>query len=269
MKERKTRRATKTVASVSTAEALTQLRQIGLTDGEVKVYEALLQLGGSTKTQLVKTAGIAPANLYDITNRLANKGLISVIERNGIKNFSAANPNRLLDFLERKREEIDKERTIVQQLLPILSAAHKEHKSGVEFFTGWNGLRTVFDDLLEECTPQDTNYVYGASKGESDDQADIFFTKYSLLRDRKGIPLQIIFNEEVRERKERIAFFLSSKRCKVRFLKQTTPSEILIYKDTAIILILTKEPVAIRIRESNVAISFKQHFDLMWRLSTA
>ena len=37
-----------------TTMQLTNLKQIGLTDGEIKVYEALLELGETTKTKLAK-----------------------------------------------------------------------------------------------------------------------------------------------------------------------------------------------------------------------
>ena len=42
---------------------LKELRKIGLTEGEIKVYEALLELGECTKTALAKKSGIAPSNI--------------------------------------------------------------------------------------------------------------------------------------------------------------------------------------------------------------
>ena len=64
---------------------LSELRKIGLTEGEIRVYEALLNLGECTKTSLVKEAGIAPSNIYDITNRLIEKGIVSKVIKNGVE----------------------------------------------------------------------------------------------------------------------------------------------------------------------------------------
>jgi len=248
---------------------LEKLRKIGLTEGEIKVYEALLELGECTKTALAKRSKIAPSNIYDITNRLLEKGIISKVEKNGVAHFSPANPSRILDFLEQKKKEIDEEKQVVNNILPSLLLKFKEtrEKVNVEVFQGWNGLKTIFEDLLEECQPGDKNYIFGASRGEPDEQADRFFVKYSTLRAEKGITTWIIFNEELRRRKKRIEFFLKSKRYKVRFLQQTTPAEIMLYKDKSCIIILTQEPLVIRITGKEVMGSFKQYFDLMWKMA--
>ena len=71
----------------------------------------------------------------------------------------------------------------------------------------------------------------------------------------------------MRERKERLNFFLRSKKYDVKFLNQTTPTEIMIYKNFTAIIILTKEPLVIRISGKEVANSFKQYFDAMWQLA--
>ncbi|PIN75969.1 hypothetical protein COV18_00915 [Candidatus Woesearchaeota archaeon CG10_big_fil_rev_8_21_14_0_10_37_12] len=246
---------------------LTKLRNIGLTEGEIKVYEALLKLGETTKTNLAKESGIAPSNVYDVTNRLLEKGIISKIEKNGIAHFSPANPNRIFTFLEQKKKEINEEQDIVASLLPSLLAeftANKK-KTSVEVFQGWNGLKTVFEELINDCKKGDANYVFGASEGETPEQADRFFLKYSKQRAKKGITTNIIFNDRVRERKKRFDFFQKSKKCNIRFLNQSTPAEIIVYKDKACIIILTREPLTIRITAASVAESFKQYFEVLWK----
>ncbi len=85
------------------------------------------------------------------------------------------------------------------------------------------------------------------------------------MRKRKGIPLKIIFTEQLRTRNDRITWFLEN--AEVRFLIQHTTTEVMIYKDTTIFLILTAQPLAIRIREPRVAASFQAHFDLLWKIA--
>lgn len=246
---------------------LQDLRRIGLTEGEIKVYEALLELGECTKTALAKKSGIAPSNIYDITNRLVEKGIISKVEKNGIAHFSPANPKHLLNFLDQKQKEIEKEKEFVNQILPSLLLKFREskEKANVEVFQGWNGLKTVFEDLIDECSKGELCYVFGASKGEQEKQADQFFTKYSKLRAEKGIITNIIFNEELRKRKERIGFFRKLEGYNIKFFQQSTPAEIMLYKNKSCILILTKEPLVVRITSQEVTGSFKQYFEVMWK----
>lgn len=246
---------------------LQNLRQIGLTAGEIKVYEALLELGECTKTALAKRSGISPSNIYDVTNRLLEKGIISKVEKNGVAHFSPADPNNLFSYLEQKQKEINKEKDFVSQILPTLLLKFKENreKVNVEVFQGWNGMKTVFNDMIDECSKKDECFVFGASKGESK-QADIFFPKYSKKRAKKGVLTHIIFNEELRQT-ERIKFFQKSKKYNLRFLQQTTPAEIMLYKNKACIIILTKQPLVIRVTGKEVMESFKQYFDVMWMMA--
>lgn len=246
---------------------LSKLRNIGLTEGEIKVYQALIDIGESTKTTLAKQSGVAPSNIYDITNRLMDKGLISKVEKDCVAHFSAANPARLIDFLEEKQEVLEQEKRVAKQLLPELLAAFQrtKEKVNVEVFQGWRGLATVFKDLIEECDPGEENLVFGAGKGAQSEQADLFFIKYSRLRERKGIKTKIIFNEEIRKRRERIEFFLSSPKCKVKFLPQSTWAEVMVYKNRTCILVLSKEPISIRITSKESADSFKKYFTLLWK----
>jgi len=248
---------------------LSELHKIGLTEGEIKVYQTLLEIGETTKTALAKHSGVAPSNIYDITNRLLEKGLISKVEKNGVAHFSAANPKRILDFINEKQHEVEQEKSFAQQLLPQLLATFQKTKEhvNVEVFQGWRGLATIFHDLLDECKGGDENLVFGASKGEQSEQADRFFIKYSRLREQKGILTKIIFNEELRQRKQRIEFFLRSKKYTVRFLPQSTWAEIMVYKNRTCILILGREPLAIRITGNDTADSFRSYFELLWKQS--
>ena len=100
------------------------LTKIGLTEGEIKVYGALLELGETTRTELAKKSGISPSKIYDIVNRLMEKGIVSSVKKEGVLHFSAANPDRLRDFLQKKEEDILAERAIVGQLLPSLLAQY-------------------------------------------------------------------------------------------------------------------------------------------------
>lgn len=246
---------------------LADLGKIGLTEGEIKVYSALLELGDCTKTMLAKLSGVSPSNIYDITNRLAVKGMVSKVEKNGVTHFSPANPRHILDFLEDKKKQVDNEMAIANTLIPMLASQFGKmpERVKVEVFQGWEGLKTVFEDMLAECSKGDYNYVFGAGRGEEDAVADRFFTKYSRLREQKGIITNIIFNEELRSRKERISFFLKSKKCNVRFLPHATMAEIMLYRNKAEIIILVKEPLVIRITGDDVAKSFLQYFELLWK----
>ena len=245
------------------------LQKIGLTDGEIKVYKALLKLGESTKTTLAKESKVSPSNIYDITNRLLEKGMISKVEKNGVSNFSPANPKHILDYLEEKKKEIDKEKDYVSSILPLLLSKFNstEEKVNVEVFSGWNGMKTVFEDMAEECAKGDKHFVFGASKGKNEEQVDNFFFQKTRTWSDKGVKTYIIFNKELRDHKR--SNFLKKYNYEIRFIDQLTPAEVHVYKNRSLIIILTDSPLIIRITGKEVADSFKQYFDIMWKQAKA
>ena len=82
------------------------LKDIGLTDGEIKAYLALLELGKSTVGKIIEKSRVSPSKIYDVLNRLIEKGLISYIIEGKVKHFKAAPPKNVLNYIERKEEDL-------------------------------------------------------------------------------------------------------------------------------------------------------------------
>ncbi|MFQ5620373.1 MAG: TrmB family transcriptional regulator [Candidatus Nanoarchaeia archaeon] len=118
------------------------LKHIGLTEGEVRVYESLLDLGETTRTDLAKKSGISPSKIYDVANRLLEKGIISVVKKNKVLHFSAKPPDRLFDYLEQKEKDIEQEKELVEDLLPSLMRKYqkKTEKGHIEIIAGMDIL---------------------------------------------------------------------------------------------------------------------------------
>ena len=76
------------------------LEEIGLTKSEIKVYLALLELGSSQTGKIVQKSKAASSKIYEILEKLIQKGLVSYIIKSGIKHFEAAPPERIMDYLE-------------------------------------------------------------------------------------------------------------------------------------------------------------------------
>lgn len=244
------------------------LKKIGLTEGEIKIYNALLELGETTRTKLSKKSGISPSKIYDVANRLLEKGIISSVKKNGVIHFSPANPERIKDFLQQKEEEITKEKKLVDQLLPALLLKYQktEEDTDVEVFYGWGGMKTAFDDIIKKLTKKDYNYIFGASKGHNTKQADIFFSQYHRKKRKKGFGTKIIFNEDMRKNQKRISIFKEEPN-ELRFLHQDTFTEINLYKNTVLLIMLLQKPIVIRVKNKEAAKSFKKFFDELWSVA--
>ncbi|MEK6868392.1 MAG: helix-turn-helix domain-containing protein, partial [Nanoarchaeota archaeon] len=80
------------------------LEAIGMTKAEIKVYFALLERGSSTTGPIVEKSGVSSSKIYEILEKLMQKGLASFVVEAGMKYYEAAKPSRLLDYMKEKEE---------------------------------------------------------------------------------------------------------------------------------------------------------------------
>src|SRR3989338_3750233 len=139
------------------------LETIGLTKAEIKVYLALLEIGSSTTGPIVEKSGASSSKIYEILEKLIQKGLASFVIESGMKYFEAAQPSRLLDYMREKEESLTKQRQELQNIIPELELKRKysKQKSEATIFRGLKGVKTAYEDILNTLKPGDEYYVTG------------------------------------------------------------------------------------------------------------
>lgn len=246
---------------------ISELKKIGLTEGEVKLYDALLELGETTRARLAKKSGVSASKIYDVINRLSEKGLVSSVKKQGRLHFSAADPARLRDYLEQKNMEVEREQQLIAAMLPALSARYKKtnEDTDIEVFYGWEGLKTVFLSLENSMSKGDESLVFGASIGKNPEQADMFFRQHQMRVEKRGYKVRIIFNNDMRARKDRYCYYVRHRIHEIRFLHSQTFTELYIYKKSVLFLMLLGKPIAINVKNSEVVDSFRKFFETLWK----
>jgi len=68
------------------------LQELGLNRRESICYTALLELGSSKTGAIVKKTGIPSSKIYEILDKLINRGLVSYIKIGKIKHYQASDP---------------------------------------------------------------------------------------------------------------------------------------------------------------------------------
>ena len=123
-------------------------------------------------------------------------------------------------------------------------------------------MQPVYNYLLESLKSGDEYYIFGASKGMDIKKVKSFYTRFNEKANKKKLKANIIFNESARRNIPNV-----EKTGNVRYLDQTTPAEILVYKNKTAIVLLEKDPLIILIRGESIAKSFKAYFDVMWMVA--
>ena len=233
------------------------LEQAGLTSSETKIYLSLLEKGSSRAGEISRYTGIHRRSVYDAIERLIEKGLVSYIKTNNRHYYEAADPQRLLELLKEKEDNI-------KQILPELQLLRKfsEEKKETIFFRGKQAIKTVFDDQIKEGKEV---LIFGDAVNV-DEIIKYYFPHFDKQRVEKNIRVRMLFDESARKEKYLKKIPLAN----IKFIKKgnKAPVSTNIYSDKVSIIMWEENPKAILIKEPSLAQSFKSYFEFMWNFAS-
>ena len=245
----------------------TLLKEIGLTNGETKVYLSLTKLGESTVGPIAKEADVSLSKIYEILENLIKKGLVSYIVKNNTKYFLSTDPERIIDYLEEKKKDITNSENQIKEILPSLKAQKEknEEKTKATLYEGLRGIKSFYESVLRNSKSKEEILVIGLPKYAAK-RYEGYFLDWNKRRAKKGIKIKLIFNHDAKElgkKREKI------KLTEARYLTKelTTPAWILIYNQGVATIHLTQDPICTFIKDSEVVKSYKNFFDLLWNVS--
>ncbi|MBS3118781.1 hypothetical protein J4417_03830 [Candidatus Woesearchaeota archaeon] len=243
------------------------LEKLGLTKGEVKVYLALNKLGEASIGPIVKDSKVSKSKIYDILQRLADKGLVGHIVKEQKRYYLANDPTAVVDFVEKKENELKTLKGEVQQLVPELKLLRSlsGEKRTAEVYEGFKGLRNIREQLLAELKSGDTLMVLGAPK-IANEKWESWFLNFHKRRIERKIKLEIIYNSdalkygEIRKKMELT---------KVRYLPNNlvSPNWVDVFPTAVLFVAILDTPIAFLIRNKELAESFASYFKIMWNNS--
>ncbi|MGD9276028.1 MAG: helix-turn-helix domain-containing protein [Candidatus Pacearchaeota archaeon] len=105
-----------------------ELEGIGLTNSEILVYTTLLKIGQSATGKIVSNAKISSGKIYEVLDKLIDKGLAGYILKNNVKHFSALNPEKLKEYIAKKKKEIQEKEKEVGKIIPELKKLGEKKK---------------------------------------------------------------------------------------------------------------------------------------------
>lgn len=242
------------------------LEEIGLTRGEIAVYTSLIEIGASTAGPIIKKAKISPSKIYNILERLIDKGLVSFIVKNNRKYFEAAPPSRILDYLSEKEEGIRKQMERAKEVVRTFEIRQQlaAQQNNVTVYLGIKGIKTAFLRAMQEAKKGD-HYV-GLFIPRVDDRLVPFFDDFTREFCAKIGKTQMLFNEPSPE----LDAIKRIKGIEVRLLSKQfrVPTEICIIGNNVLISTTAGANfMSILIRNGEMADSFRKHFELLWKIS--
>lgn len=231
------------------------LEDIGLTISEIKVYLSLLELGSSTAGPIIEKSGLQSSVVFMTLNKLLEKGFISFIKEGQRKHYQASNPQNILTFIEKKKQEVEK-------ILPELKskAAKGKDKPEATLFRGKNGIKQL---LLEFLKTENKDYYVMGSPKKALMLGEAWWVEFHKTRGAKKIKAKLIFNESFRSWSPGKRHPLSELRYTKAGLEPLT--ETVIGNNMIGIIIWTDKPTGILISNKESYDSYVSFFNFVWK----
>jgi len=228
---------------------LEALKNIGLSDGEIKVYQALIKQGEMTILELAKTARMNRSYCYELLERLLAKGFVGKQLVHNRTYWKAMPREHVLACIDEVRKNVD---TALQQL----SRTQKLNGSReITLFKGQRGVKAVCDAI----TNSTTKVIGFGAEGQI-----VKHLPYSHKHIFDAI------------RKNKVRFELIALKNKVPVVKDSltktksfakafdTCVEINVYEDKTVLFFWKDDLEALVIKDKDVANSFRNYHKQFW-----
>ncbi|GAB4406159.1 MAG: TrmB family transcriptional regulator [Thermodesulfovibrionales bacterium] len=83
-----------------------ELMELGLSEYEAKAYLSLLRESPATAYEIGKSSGIPTSKVYEVLKKLAEKGIISIIEEDKTRQYTPIEPDEFLSKYKNRTEMV-------------------------------------------------------------------------------------------------------------------------------------------------------------------
>lgn len=247
----------------------TLLNEIGFTGGELKVYFALLESGTSTSGPIITKSKVARSKVYDIIERLKEKGLVSELIRDNTRYFQALSPNKILDYLDLKEGRLKEQKSLFKKILPELLDKQKSKQSEhqIRVYHDFEGIRTLYLEMMNELTNKDEYLGFSFSpEAFKHKQVLILLDRFHKLRSQKVAIAKILCTKNdvlnAKKLKEK-----KSKNYEFRISNHPFPPSVSIFKDSVATFIWSDIPRVFVIKSKDNAEKYRKFFYAIWNKS--
>ena len=234
------------------------LGALGLSEGEARVYVALLELGEANAARAALKAGTKRPTTYLILGSLKDKGLVSVTKRHEKQFFNAEDPRKILDMLEERRQKVNR---VMPELLSLAMMIDK--KPAIRYFEGINGIKEVYYDSLQY--PGEEILSFYSDTYVTHFEEAFFDTFYFAERAKKKIWVRAILPDQPVIR-ELVTHDIEHLR-KTKIVPQGAYQiniEFNLYGKGKVGIVSFEEKFAIIIESKKIYSSLKSIFELLW-----
>lgn len=239
------------------------LIKTGMSLREVKIYTTLRTQGELMAAELAKKTGLIRTNVYDVLNSLIKKGIVAYVIRSSKKYFRATDPEKLVDYINTQRRDLEEINEELTKLLPKLKPVdYDTNRPIIEVYEGKEGMKTILAMSVRESL-KTKKEILGIS------------VQQEKCRALAG-PYHVRWYEDRGKHKIKGRYLMSAeeKIIPIKYTKFKTlpeeaknPNEIFIFGDyTTQFFFVGNLFTAIVINNEEITNKYRDYFDFLWKL---
>lgn len=239
------------------------LARAGLPARGIKAYLALNERGELTAGELAGIMGFIRTNAYDVLNDLVGRGIVAYAVRNDVKYFHATEPEKIIDYLEAQKRDLDTVRDEVERMLPqIKPAQHRFDKPAIEVYEGKEGLKTILAMSVRESLKTHKEILgISVQQQKCRDLAGTYHIRWYKDREKHKIKSRYIMSAE-----EKI-IPVKYTRFKTLPKQARNPNEIFIFGNvTTQFFFVSGQFTAIVIKNKEITDNYRDYFEFLWKM---
>jgi predicted transcriptional regulator len=241
---------------------LEQLKGLGLSEGQVSVYSAVLDLGISSLNKIQEKTGIERRNIYDILNKLIEKGFITYTIEKGKRTYQCTHPNKILEEIKQKKESLSHLEKIVPQITNTFNLSKPNIRA--EVFRGNESLKALLEEVLE----YKESFWIGGNCGVEKTPLKIWFKHWMNKRVEKkhimhdlvdyGTELEGLSKKNISKHKKEYYKYNSLPK------ELTSPMVVLIFGNKVAQILWSDQSFAFVLESEEIKESFMKYFHYFW-----
>ena len=246
------------------------LMNIGLTKSETAIYIALLRLGPSTNSPIVKNTKLQSSTVYYCLNPLIEKGFVNYTIKNNRKHFNALNPENIPSIINEKIRYYQQQQKEINNIIPKLKKIQgtSRQKTTAEVYEGFEGFKTIFYEIIRELKKGESYQAFVIEQVIDEPQKlRLLFIQHNKTLKAKKINLRLLANKKMRDTFKKLygKSFLR-KYQEIRYTNQRIPVGITIYKDKVVTHISEQgDLMSFKITNTKLADDYRAYFNEIWK----
>jgi sugar-specific transcriptional regulator TrmB len=233
------------------------LKKLGFTHNEVKIYLTLLRVGKLKAGELIKETGLQRSVVYNDLDELLQRGLVSKSIIKGVAVYASTDPEALAHEAEQKA-------FLAKKISEELKQKQRIKDREVVVYEGEGIVKRVADKSLDSPMGS-TIYFLGPSKFGIQANLEKYWQQYHKKRYEKGVNCRILYDKSTDPRvlQNRNALPL----CEAQYLpiEMEMPMSFIISDDIVGMVVPSENPpLAFLIKSPKTAEALKNYFEYLW-----